>query len=713
MKRYFLLFNCLLLCLAVRSQSLYTCRYWFDQNHEQATTTTFNGLTCQMELDAGSLSDGLHTLCLMIKDTTGIWCTPRNYLFYQTSVVETINPDDVVCHFWFDQDFEHKQTMPFSTGQFLLAADDLDAGLHLLNVALENESLTSTKHYLFYQIANETPANPSNVLCHYWFDDDFENMQMVPFGTSAFLLDASGLEDGSHVLYILLENGSLTTTESYSFEKGTANGYIIIAVVQPSNSGTIIEEQNRNMGEYSADSICTLTAVPKPGYTFNNWSEDGEQISVDSVYSFTVSNSRILVANFDGESICDDYYFTENAILCEGASYEWRGNTYTESGIYYDSLQTIHGCDSIFQLSLELFNTPLGEFTYMTPTNNYPFTSLPITFSWDAVSGEEYYNLYLWNVNDPVPNTPFAGNIYNRSCYVPSLQNHQTYNWYVEAVNTCFSTTSSVRSFSLNIPPSMNVSTSNLNFGEVALNNSNTLNLYVSGNALDDTITMQITGEDASMFSFEQGSNWNGLTGGLLSVTFSPTAVQYTYTANLVITTGTLTQTVQLTGSLADMFVFNTYVMQDVFEMNSTVPIYGTVMDANNNPAASAEVEVKVTVMNMTRSLFATTGADGHFSVDFVPAYSESGYYTINSGRVGHNSTAVHDDFNIPGMNLVTNDWILWDVVQNETTTGSIVIRNRSQIPLNNIQVTANTLPEGCSFTFQPLSLAGMEEGVL
>ena len=713
MKRYFLLFNCLLLCLVARSQSLYTCRYWFDQNHEQALTTTFDGLTCQMEIDAGLLSGGLHTLCLVVKDTTGIWCAPQNYLFYQTSGEEPANPSEVVCHFWFDHDFEHKQTMPFGSGQFLLDADGLEAGLHMLNVTLENNELTTTEQYMFYQTSGEEPANPSEVVCHYWFDENFEQMQTVSFGTSAFLLDASELEDGSHVLYILLENGSLTTTESYSFEKGTANGYMILSVVQPAHSGTIIEEQNRNMGEYPAGSTCTLTAAPKPGYTFNNWAEDGEQISTDSVYSFTVSNSRILVANFDGETICDDYYFTENAILCEGTSYTWRGNTYTESGIYYDSLQTVQGCDSIFQLSLELFNMPLGEFASMTPTNNYPFTSLPITFSWDAVSGAEYYNLYLWNANDPAPEVPVTSHIYNRSCVVTSLQNHQTYQWYVEAVNTCFTTESSIRNFTLNIPPSMNVSTNNLAFGEGMLNDSVSMNMFVSGNALNDAITLQMTGEDASQFSFAQGANWNEFLGGSLSVIFSPTTVQFNYNADLVITSGTLSQTVHLSGSFADMFVFNTYVTQDVFEMNSTVPIYGTVTDVDNNPMAGAEVEVKVRVMGTTRSLFATTGDDGHFTVDFVPAYSESGYYTFNSGRVGHNSTAVHDDFNIPGMNLVTNGWILWDVVQNETTTGSIVIRNRSQIPLTNIQVTATNLPEGCAFTFQPLNLQGMEEGVL
>jgi len=904
MKRFLLTLYCLLIGLALNAQPLYTCCYWFDQNHEQVVTTAFEGQTFQMEIDAGSLSAGLHTLSLSVKDTIGIWCTPRTYLFYQASAEEPANPSGVMCHFWFDQDFGNMHSIPFSTGQFLLSTDNLDAGLHLLNVVLDNKGLTSIKQYLFYQASSESPSNPAEVVCHYWFDNDVEHIQTKAFGDGNLILDADSLVDGFHTLYITLGGEDLTSTRSYQFAKcnslspsfvdyvseglimlldgiqNTRNGHDATATVwedlmgnynltinnyssytwednhfiglgnggylntgktwkyfnslnndltieivtfidcdktSPSYRGLAGEHAYNDGTNFQNDQggsrMQTLGALPVTeaddqiatvSYTLNNgsflnglWKIEDQRIFLginsdynvvfgnslrsrgwnDSIYCIRMYNRSLtpeeiaynhsidierfgagfpIVDTTIYAEICqgDDYfqngfeiiqpevgegeysitlptsqgldsivnltltvhptyYFVEDTTPCNASSFIWRGHTYTESGVYYDSLQTVQGCDSIFQLSLEFFNTPLGEFASMTPTNNYPFTSLPITFSWDAVSGAEYYNLYLWNVNDPVPSTPFAGNIYNRSCYVPSLQNHQTYNWYIEAVNTCFSTTNSVRSFSLNIPPTMNVSQSSLNFGEVALNNSNTLNLYVSGNALDDTITMQMTGEDASMFSLEQGSNWNGLTGGLLSVIFTPTTVKYNYTANLVITTGTLSQTVQLTGSLADMFVFNTYVMQDVFEMNSTVPIYGTVMDANNNPAASAEVEVKVTVMNMTRSLFATTGADGHFSVDFVPAYSESGYYTVNSGRVGHNSTAVHDDFNIPGMNLVTNDWILWDVVQNETFTGSIVIRNRSQIPLNNIQVTANTLPEGCSFTFQPLSLAGMEEGVL
>ena len=762
MKRRLFIIICLLQCLIVKSQSLYQCQYWFDQEPPQTVTVNFSSNTAQMELDAASLSDGIHVLFIQVKDTTGMWCAAQNYLFYKIpEQINPVNPENVTYHCWFDEDFEHKQTGPFGTGQFLLDADGLESGIHILYVALEGDGLSSTRSYMFYKMPEQiNPANPENVTYHCWFDEDFEHEQTGSFGTGVIQLNTLLLGEGEHTVYILLESEALTTTQSYTFEKHLVDGHIIITMANPTGAGTL-----SGQGWYELGNTCMLIATANQGYVFENWSNQGNIVSDSTTYSFTVTEDSTFVANFVeiivldttiyaeicyGEDYLENgfdiiqpevglgnysmvfhpafnydsivnlaltvyptYYFAEDTTLCETTPFYWHGNTYTESGIYYDSLQTVHGCDSIFQLSLELFNTPLGEFTYMTPTNNYPFTSLPITFSWDAVSGAEYYNLYLWNANEPVPSTPFAGNIYNRSCYVSSLQNHQTYNWYVEAVNTCFSSTSSVRSFSLNIPPSMNVSTNNLAFGEVVLNDSVSMNLFVSGNALDDAITLQITGEDASMFSFEQGSNWNGLTGGSLTVTFSPTAVQYNYTANLVITTGTLTQTVQLTGSLADMFVFNTYVTQDVFEMNSTIPIYGTVMDINNNPMTGAELEVKVRVMGTTRSLFATTGDNGHFSVDFVPAYSESGYYTINSGRVGHNSTAVHDDFNIPGMNLVTNGWILWDVVQNETTTGSIVIRNRSQIPLTNIQVTATTLPNGCSFTFQPLSLLGMEEGVL
>ena len=620
----------------------------------------------------------------------------------------------------------------YSLTQQIYTADEIGRNGLITSIALYNGGATKTRDYDIYMVNTDKTSFGSTTDWIAVTADDLDysgSVTMEADTWTTIIFDTPFTYDGISNLALIVDDnsGNWTSSPHMACRVFDANGNQAIRIYSDNTnydtnnptqySGTRLTVKNQIVLGFSISNTIETNISDEICYG-DDYLQNGFEIYYPEVgenqYSITLPSSQNIdsIVNLT-LTVHPTYYIVEDTTLCNATSFQWHGNTYTASGIYYDSLQTIHGCDSIYALSLEFFNTPLGEFAGMTPTNNYPFSSLPITFSWDAVSGAEYYNLYLWNVNEPVPSTPYAGNIYNRSCYVPSLQNHQTYQWYVEAVNICYTTESSIRSFSLNIPPTMYANTSSLNFGEVVLNASNTLGLYVSGNALDDTITLQITGEDASQFSVAPSANWNNLLGGSLSVTFSPTTVQYSYNANLVINSGTVSQTVHLSGSLADMFVFNTYVTQDVFEMNSTVPIYGTVTDVNNNPMAGAEVEVKVRVMGTTRSLFATTGDDGHFSVEFVPAYSESGYYTVNSGRVGHNSTAVHDDFNIPGMNLVTNSWILWDVVQNETTTGSIVIRNRSQIPLTNIQVTATNLPEGCAFTFQPLSLQGMEEGVL
>lgn len=57
----------------------------------------------------------------------------------------------------------------------------------------------------------------------------------------------------------------------------------------------------------------------------------------------------------------DNYLFTENQEMCSGDTLVWRNDIYTAQGIYYDSLQTIFGCDSVFVLQLTVH--PGYEFT--------------------------------------------------------------------------------------------------------------------------------------------------------------------------------------------------------------------------------------------------------------------------------------------------------------------------------------------------------------
>lgn len=432
--------------------------------------------------------------------------------------------------------------------------------------------------------------------------------------------------------------------------------YYITATANPNEGGSVNGTGYFYGNYYHEGDICTLTASANDYYHFVNWKKNGAVVSTEPIYSFIVSE--------DAEYIAD-------------------------------------------------FECTLGDFTSMSPTNNYPVSTFPIVFNWDPVANTQHYDLYLWNANDSEPNEPFVSGLTSSHYTCASLPNHNTYRWYVRAYNPCNEKTSSIKNFNLNVDPAINVSTSNIHFGEVAINHNETRTLNVSGIVLEDSMNIEIVGDDASMFSFATASNWDELAGGQLTVTFHPTAGQWTYHSTLIISSGQITQSVALSGSIADYYVFHTYVDNDVYAMNSAIPIHGSVMDNENTPMTNVEVEIGVFVMGMKRTLQTTTDENGQFSATFEPMPSESGYYTVNSGHIGNYSTVVHDDFNIPGMTIMTGGNIQCPVIQNQPKTDSIRIRNKCNLELNDIQVSVLSAPEGCSISFMPLNLGGMETNYL
>ena len=82
-------------------------------------------------------------------------------------------------------------------------------------------------------------------------------------------------------------------------------------------------------------------------------------------YSTSIATTTIFKASaFDNETLCESspvsvtalvgqiYHGNININTCE--AYVWNGTTYTQSGNYTDTLQTIHGCDSIVTLHLQI-----------------------------------------------------------------------------------------------------------------------------------------------------------------------------------------------------------------------------------------------------------------------------------------------------------------------------------------------------------------------
>lgn len=99
------------------------------------------------------------------------------------------------------------------------------------------------------------------------------------------------------------ENGNVVSTNaSYSFTVTgnrtlvahfQAQTYTITATADPSTGGSVSGGGTFNYGQ-----SCTLTATPASGYTFINWTKNGQQVSTNANYTFTVTGSGTYVAHF-------------------------------------------------------------------------------------------------------------------------------------------------------------------------------------------------------------------------------------------------------------------------------------------------------------------------------------------------------------------------------------------------------------------------------
>ena len=116
-------------------------------------------------------------------------------------------------------------------------------------------------------------------------------------------------------------NGTqVSTNANYTFTVTESAAYVahfqlqvhtVTVTVNPSNGGTVT-----GGGTYNHGQTCTVVAAPSNGYTFVNWTENGNVVSSNASYSFTVNNDRTLVANF----LLDNYVVSLSAEPANGGN---------------------------------------------------------------------------------------------------------------------------------------------------------------------------------------------------------------------------------------------------------------------------------------------------------------------------------------------------------------------------------------------------------
>ncbi|MGL4806763.1 MAG: InlB B-repeat-containing protein [Bacteroidales bacterium] len=95
-----------------------------------------------------------------------------------------------------------------------------------------------------------------------------------------------------HCTFVHSETNETRSTDILVHQNNSNSFYISATTNTPY---TVIQ----GVGEYSLNQNCTLTAPSISGYTFSHWEENGSQVSIDAVYSFTVNKNRTLRCIFN------------------------------------------------------------------------------------------------------------------------------------------------------------------------------------------------------------------------------------------------------------------------------------------------------------------------------------------------------------------------------------------------------------------------------
>ena len=85
-----------------------------------------------------------------------------------------------------------------------------------------------------------------------------------------------------------------TITKNYSLIANFEQGYLVTVSANPVEGGTVT-----GGGIYTEDELATVEATANPDYAFVNWTDhEGQEVSTNAIFTFTVPQYSILTANF-------------------------------------------------------------------------------------------------------------------------------------------------------------------------------------------------------------------------------------------------------------------------------------------------------------------------------------------------------------------------------------------------------------------------------
>ncbi len=130
-------------------------------------------------------------------------------------------------------------------------------------------------------------------------------------------------------------------------------------------------------------------------------------------------------------------------------------------------------------------------------------------------------------------------------------------------------------------------------------------------------------------------------------------------------------------------------------------------LTSDGDPAADVPVAVQILVDGTSRTLTATTDANGNYSVTFQPLPDEAGNYSVTAADPGVTNPAVQAQFVIVGMTASPANANV-TIVPNTPLTGTFTLTNLSNTTLSGLTATYSGGPAGLTVQLTaPSQIAG------
>ena len=178
--------------------SVTACEYWLDGVKKPAYTT----LNIQT-IDISSLTPGLHTIMVRVKDDLGIWSNQMSRIFFVSPPGRTDATSVTACEYWLDGVKKSEYT---TLNSQVIDISDLAPGLHKVLVRVKDDlGIWSNQMSRTFFVAPGAQTDATTITKReFWLDGDIVHRQTID-GTPA-VIDISALDAGLHMMTMRVQD---------------------------------------------------------------------------------------------------------------------------------------------------------------------------------------------------------------------------------------------------------------------------------------------------------------------------------------------------------------------------------------------------------------------------------------------------------------------------------------------------------------------------